>query len=288
MRIVLTGATGFVGAPVLDQLRASGHRVTALVRGEESAAAVAARGAEPMIGDFANRDWLAAALAGGDGVIHAAGTYGPDAGAFASSVAHAVVEALTGTGKPYVHISGDWAYGPGADITEDQPYNPPPQVAWIPAVEDIVVNAPVATTIIVSAVVYGHGGGIPAMLSPAARDEAGRTRLVGEGNNHWTTVHADDLAALFTLLIERGQPEGHVIAASGVNPTVREIGEAGAAPGASVVPEDPEASQARLGKDFADALMMDQQAFAERARAFGWAPSGPSLVDELRSGSYAR
>jgi len=288
MKVILTGGTGFVGSPVLDRLQSSGHQVTALVRSEESAARIAARGATPIVGDFGNQDWLASAFAGGDGAIHAAGTYGSDAGSFASGVAHAVVEGLGGTGKPYVHISGDWAYGPGADITEEQSYRSPAQTAWIGDVEDIVLNASVATSVIVSAVVYGHGGGLPNLVGPVTRNDAGQVPLIGEGDNHWTTVHGDDLASLFVLLLERDDPEGHVIAASGANPTVREIGEAAAAPGAGVLPEDPEVSRARLGRDFADALMMDQQAFAEKARALGWAPVGPSLVDDIRRGSYAR
>jgi nucleoside-diphosphate-sugar epimerase len=288
MNVILTGGTGFVGSPVLDRLQSSGHQVTALVRSEEAATKVAARGATPMVGNFADQDWLASAFAGGDGAIHAAGTYGSDAALFASGVVHAVVEGLAGTDKPYVHISGDWAYGPGANITEDQPYRSPAQTAWIGGVEDIVLNSPVATSVIVSAVVYGHGGGLPNLVGPMTRNDVGQVPLIGDGDNHWTTVHGDDLASLFVILLERDVPAGHVIAASGANPTVREIGEAAAAPGAGVLPEDPEASRARLGKDLADALMMDQQAFAEKARELGWTPVAPSLVDDVRSGSYAR
>jgi nucleoside-diphosphate-sugar epimerase len=71
------------------------------------------------------------------------------------------------------------------------------------------------------------------------------------------------------------------IAASGHNPTVRELGEA---LGGTVAPEGPEATLERLG-GFGEALLLDQQASGQRARnELGWQPSRPSLVDELRTG----
>jgi hypothetical protein len=89
----------------------------------------------------------------------------------------------------------------------------------------------------------------------------------GDGVIHAAGTYGPDAEVFATgvaLLVERTDPAGHVIAASGVNPTVREIGEAAAAPGAGVPPEDPEVTRARLGTDLGDALMMGQQAFAEK------------------------
>src|SRR5215213_531026 len=65
MVIFLTGATGYIGAAVLDALVRGGHDVTALVRDNEKAARIAARGAQPVIGN------LAAAEAQ-DGYVHTA------------------------------------------------------------------------------------------------------------------------------------------------------------------------------------------------------------------------
>ena len=55
MKVALTGTTGFIGSHVLAELVAHGHEVTALVRGEEEAIAVAARGAEATVVDLYDR-----------------------------------------------------------------------------------------------------------------------------------------------------------------------------------------------------------------------------------------
>ena len=53
MQVFLTGATGYIGAAVLDALIRSGHHVTALVRDPEKAARLEARGAAPVLGEIA-------------------------------------------------------------------------------------------------------------------------------------------------------------------------------------------------------------------------------------------
>ena len=76
MRVFLTGGTGYVGSAVLESLVRGGHQVDALVRNNEAAARVQARGAQAVLGDFTQpaswRDRAAAA----DGVIHAAAQSG--------------------------------------------------------------------------------------------------------------------------------------------------------------------------------------------------------------------
>ena len=54
MRIFLTGATGYIGAAVLDALVRGGHDITTLVRDNEKARRVAKRGARPVIGNLAD------------------------------------------------------------------------------------------------------------------------------------------------------------------------------------------------------------------------------------------
>lgn len=73
--IALTGATGFLGGHVLDALVASGARVQCLVRDPAAAAALARRGAVPVIGDLLE----SAAPAGAGGMA------GPERNAGAAS-----------------------------------------------------------------------------------------------------------------------------------------------------------------------------------------------------------
>ncbi|MFG2039318.1 NAD-dependent epimerase/dehydratase family protein [Dactylosporangium sp. NPDC048998] len=283
MRIVLTGGTGYIGSAALGQFIAGGHAVTALVRGEEAAQKVRKAGAEAAVGDLLDTAWTADRFAEGDAVVHLAATGDGEPARFDRAVVAAAVRALGGTGKPYVHTSGIWLWGDNADITEESPLAPPALTAWRVEVERSVLDADLAATIVAPGIVFGHGGGIPAGVLAAARDEDGRVRLVGDGSQHWTTVHVDDVAALYRLVVERGERLGRLIAASGVSPTVREIAEA-ASGGAGVAPETAEASRARLGAPFADALLLDQRATGAKARSLGWATSGPALVEELRAG----
>ena len=72
MRIFLTGATGYVGAAVLDALLRGGHTMTALVRDSEKAERVAARGAHPVIGNLGDVESFRGAAEAQDGYVHTA------------------------------------------------------------------------------------------------------------------------------------------------------------------------------------------------------------------------
>src|SRR6266542_4424722 len=72
MRIFLTGATGYVGAAVLDALVRGGHQVTALVRNNEKAARIVSRGGSPVIGNLAEPESFRGAAEAQDGYVHAA------------------------------------------------------------------------------------------------------------------------------------------------------------------------------------------------------------------------
>lgn len=280
MKILLTGATGYIGSGVLSALRARGHEVLAPVRSGRSLDAVTVAGAQGVVGDLTDVAWLSGLLADADGAIHTAAPGDGTAAEFDGRVVDAVVAAFTGTAKPYVHTGGVWSWGSGANLRDDDAPNPPALTAWRPAIEDRVLASGLTASVIAPGVVYGHGRGLARRVT--ARDEEGRVRLVGDGSQHWTTVHVDDLAELYVRVLEAGRPLGRVLGVSGVNPTVREIAEASSPVG--VIVETPDETRARLGEAFADALLLDQQAVGDKAHELGWAPRRPSLVEELRAG----
>ena len=144
--------------------------------------------------------------------------------------------------------------------------------------------------VIVSSVAYGDGGGgIPGVLLGSPRDDADHLIMLGTGQQHWSTVHAADLADFFRRVLEDESARGRYVIGNRVNPTVAELTQAAAvavgAPGA--VPGSDEEARARLGDYFAEVLLLDQGTDAARARAeLGWHPSHPSLTEEFRHGSY--
>ncbi len=69
----LTGATGYIGGAILDRLLGAGHRVMTLIRREDAARVVAAKGAHPVLGDLLIPDTYRDALRSCDLVVHVAG-----------------------------------------------------------------------------------------------------------------------------------------------------------------------------------------------------------------------
>ena len=291
MNVALTGATGFIGSHVLEELHKHGHEVTALVRDGAQADIVATRGATPTVVDLYDRPAVVSALRTADGAIHTASPGDATSADLDSAVVDAAIDAFAGTGKPYLHISGVWIYGTNPAISEESPFNPPAMVAWRQPIERRVLDATdMRGVVIVSSVAYGDGGGgIPGLLLGSPRDDAGNLIMLGTGQQHWSTVHVADLADFFRRVVEHDSAHGYYVIGDGVNSTVAELTEAAAvaagAPGA--VPGSDEEARARLGEYFADVLLLDQSTTAAKARTeLDWAPSHPGLVDEFRHGSY--
>jgi nucleoside-diphosphate-sugar epimerase len=291
MKVTLTGATGFIGSHILAELRQHGHEVTALVRDEAQAEAVAERGATPVVVDLYDKAAVVPLLADADGAIHTASPGDETSANLDGAVADAAIEAFADSGKPYLHISGVWIYGDNTSITEESPIAAPPMVAWKEPIQSRVLAASgMRGVVIVSGLAYGDGGGgIPGLMLGSPRDDAGNLIMLGSGEQHWSTVHVADLANFFRRVLEDDSARGYYLAGDGVNPTVAELTEAAAvaagAPGA--VPGSDDEARARLGDYFAEVLLLDQATDAVRARAeLGWEPSHPGLVDEFRAGSY--
>lgn len=282
MKLLLTGGTGFIGSAVLAHLVAAGHQVTAVVRSQQSSLKVTDAGATGLIGDLFNASWLSSELRGHDAAIHTAAGNDQNDPQLNEAVIDAVIDAFAGTDRPFVHTGGIWVYGTNGTISETSPVAPPAITAWRPAGEQRLLQSGVKASVIQPGIVYGHGRGIPAMLAAAVDGDT--VRLFGSGEQHWTTVHVDDLADLYVRAIERA-PGGRIyVGTSGQNPTVRELGEALAV---TPRPEGDRETLARLGP-FGEALLLDQQASGNRAKSdLGWQPTRPSLVDELKAGYAA-
>jgi len=276
MKILLTGATGYIGSTVLDALLDAGHDVVAPVRSDRAAATVAEKGATSVIGDLNDPGWLAGVLAGTDAAIHTAAS--DDAERLNRAVADAVERVYGGTDRRFVLTSGIWEYGAGGDIRSSDAPAPVDLVAWRVPIEDRLLASDVSTTVIAPGVVYGHGKGLVSLITDAPRTADGALTLIGDGSQRWTWVHVDDLARLYLLAVTHPVAVGRLIASDGAPVSVREVAEAA---GADVAPESVEATRSRLGGAFADALLLDQAAFGAEARGLGWTPEHAGVLQEL-------
>ena len=75
MKYFITGATGFIGGRLAQQLREAGHDVNAIVRNPAKAQSLAKLGVTLYPGDVTEKESMREPMAGVDGVFHVAGWY---------------------------------------------------------------------------------------------------------------------------------------------------------------------------------------------------------------------
>ncbi len=293
MKVLVTGATGYVGSAVCEALRLAGHRVIGLARSPEKMAALEAAGYAALSGDLTGLDLLRTAAADADGVIHTAMAHAPDSGAIDRAAVEAILAALAGSGKPFIYTSGVWVYGDtqGRTAGEVSMLHPPAFVAWRPAVEELVFESKprgVQGVVLRPGMVYGRRGGFVAAMFRDARQH-GAVKVVGDGGNHWSSIHADDLAELYVRVINEPAAGELFVACGGMPQPVRKIALAvtracGIEGKIEFIPL--EQARAALGP-MADCLVLDQRVGSTKAtRYFGWSPRRPSIFFEIFSGSY--
>ena len=293
MRVFVTGATGYIGSAICDALRGAGHEALGLARSDDKAAALSARGDQPLRGSLEDPESLRQGCRQADAVIHTAMAFTPDAGAVDRGAVEAMLGALEGSGKPFIYTSGVWVYGDTGDrmLGEVAPLNPPPLVAWRPAVEELVLEANergVRTMVFRPGMVFGRKGGFLRGFFEGAR-ALGVVRVIGNGKNYWSCVHADDLAELYVRAVLKPAGGQLFVTCGGMPQQVNRIAEAVAeacgVPG-RVEHVPLEQARAELGP-IADCLAMTCKAGSTKpARFFGWTVRRPSIFDEIASGSY--
>src|SRR5262245_54131819 len=220
MRIFLTGATGYVGAAVLDALVRAGHTVTALVRDGEKAERVLARGGHPVIGNLAEPDSFRVAAEAQDGYIHAAIDKIPGRGpsverlALETIIAAAKRPRTAGSTTPekrfVIFTSGVWVIGKAPEpVAEDAHLDPIAVAAHRPEHERLVLeaaNEQLRTIVIRPGIVYGGSNGFVSDMFKAATN--GLVRVVGDGNNRWPLIYDRDLADLYVRLAAHPDTSG--------------------------------------------------------------------------------
>ena len=229
MNIFVAGATGALGRPLLAQLLAQGHEITALTRSQEKADTLSQQGVKPAIADVFNADAVKAAviraqpevvieqltalpktytsesmsaaaplnqrirLEGGANVL---------AAAQASGVRRYLRQSIAFWGVPGKGLADEetpLALDASPDLTAD--------VLTINEIEPSLLKTPNLEGIILR---YGFLYGPGTWFAPDG-DVANQVRqkqfpIVGNGGGVWSWLHVEDAAIATVAAVERGNP----------------------------------------------------------------------------------
>jgi len=294
MKVFVTGATGFVGSVIVQELIASGHEVLGLSRNDESDKKLVAIGAQAHRGDLNDLDSLRSAAAAADGVIHTA--FNHDFSKFKKSsendrrVIAALGEALAGSDRPLIITSAIGLLERGRLVSEDDMPAPGenPRIASEQAADAVAKTGVRISVVRLSPSVHGEEDHafIPTLIKIAR--EKGMSVYEGEGTNTWPAVHRLDAAKLFRLALEKDAAAGtryHGVAEEGI--AFRDIADAiGKGLKVPVVSKSKEEAAKHFGS-FAHFAGMDIHASSQKTReALAWHPTQEGLIADLGGQFY--
>ena len=239
MRVVITGAAGFIGRVLVRQSAARGDHVVAVVRDPDAVAHLAAPTVELVRSDLSDVASLTELAHGADGLIHAAGSYRVgipvserpamlDANV---GTTERVLDAAIAAGVPrIVCLSTINAYGNTRGRVVDETYRRDPKdgfgsyydetkwLAQIAAEERIANGAPIV--IVQPGTTYGPGDH-SSLGQQLMQAYLGTAAFVAFGSLGISPVHVDDLATGILAALDRGRP-GRTYALGGPNIRLKE------------------------------------------------------------------
>lgn len=321
MRVFVTGATGFVGTAVIDELHAHGHSVIGLARTSEGAKRLSHKGVEVIRGNLEDPGCLKSGASKADGVIHLAFMHNPSKASLGSllriilggapsgiinrfmaattaaekRVLTTIGNELKNSGRPFVTTFAtmglaDSSRRQNSSTEDDVPNARSPGIARARLEEDVEALASTgvrATMVRLSPSVHGPGDGglIPEIIKLSRKNK--KSVYVADGSNRWPAVHVHDAAKLFRLALEEGVAGSryHAVAEEGV--PFRMIAEKLAE--RLQVPVASETS-GKAAKHFGwlnPFVTCDNPCSSEATRSqLGWQPTEPGLISDLSQRFY--
>ena len=296
MRVFVTGASGFIGSRVVTNLLNKGHQVIGLVRSEEAASRLAAKGAKTQRGTLEDPQAWLAGVEECDAVIHTA--FDHDFSHFVENcekdrrVISAIGSVLKGTVKPLIITSGtgmgDDESGKPALESHFNPAHGNPRVASELEGNLLLENGIDVRVMRLPQVHDTERQGLISYYIPLAK-EKGVAAYINNGDNCWSAAHVDDVAELYIKVLENGErgKRYHAVAEESIpaKAIAGVVAEGLGIPERSIPAEE---SAAHFGW-FSMFAAMDFHASGEwTRRQLSWRPTGPTLLEDLRRMDYQK
>ncbi|CAN5446177.1 SDR family oxidoreductase [soil metagenome] len=288
-KVLVLGATGFVGGGVARHLVRNGYRVSGLARSDVKAAQLTDAGIEPVQGDI-ETDFSAVLAAARvvDAVIYAA-QIAPQAEQLAVL---GLLEALTGTGKSLLFLSGSgvlcqrtngaWS---ADSFAEDDAFTPEPLAIARVETEQRVRDAAregVRAMVVRPPIIWGPGDHGHVSMVYQSVSATGAACYVGDGLATYGNVHIDDIADLFGRALQSGEAGAlyHAVAGETANRWIAEaVARDLSIPTRSVTMTE----AAEIWGEFG-ALIMSVSSRVRDATsraALGWSPHHTDMLSEI-------
>lgn len=213
LKVLVTGASGFLGGYVCRDLADAGHEVSAIVRRPGSAPPDATEVVGDITGDQAALD-SAVAGAAPECVVHLAAEIASqrDAGRIEAvnvDGTRALLAACAAAGSPKVVFASTVVTGEARGALLDEDTDLPVETAYGRSKQEgerLVRESPLPSVVVRPSHVYGPGGWFVEEFVDRLR-KPGRFAVIGDGHNLWDVVRVEDVAQAFRLAAESG-PDG--------------------------------------------------------------------------------
>ncbi|KAK6352467.1 hypothetical protein TWF730_009292 [Orbilia blumenaviensis] len=221
VRVLIFGATGFVGNPIALALRRRGHTVYAVARTEEKTIDLSKQEIIPILGDASQPETWVPALDLVDVVIDSSPSYGGISEGILKSIKES--QRVTSAKKydpkiGYLYVSGVWVHGDSPELVTDRvptgnhtSRKPAGVVSWRPAFEDSVLQSRdvVDVAILRAGVLFGGSGSLFAqwwapLVEALKKNKAHEPiTITGRADTSIALIHKDDYAEAVLNAVEK-------------------------------------------------------------------------------------